>query len=338
MSTQAVIARARDDTPAGPERTTTSASDVDSAIAALTDAYSDVSVMVARDPRNMRMRLQTVTLPNVRFGDLQISKSTVRAADYPMYTVCVPIEGSIRISSSSGATAIVRGRSGAVLSPDDAVLVEYLSDDCSLLTLAFERSAIEAELAAMLGHAISSPIGFALQLRDVDDAPFARALQLLRGELESPNGLTALPAMSTRLGRLVMAGLLISQPNNYLEELLRPCGITGPRAIRAAVELIEGQPAQIKTVADIAKAVGLSVRALDDGFRRHVGTPPMTYLREVRMARAHDELVTADPDLITATYVAGNWGFWHYGRFAAAHRRQYGCTPSQTLRDKPALA
>lgn len=337
MSTQAISAPARDDASAGPERTTTLASDVESAIAVLSDAYSEVTVRVPHDERSMRMRLDSVSLPNLHVGDLQISKSTVCAPCYPMYTVCLPIEGSVRISSSSGAMAIVRGRSGAVVSPGETVLVEYLSDRCRLLTLVFERAAIEAELAAMLGHGISSPLRLGLQLSDVDDAPFARALHLLRGELKRPDGLTALPAMSARLGRLVMAGLLVSQPSNYLDELTRPGRVSGPRAIRAAVELIEGQTAQIKTVADIAKAVGLSVRALDDGFRRHVGTPPMTYLREVRMARAHEELVAADADLTTATDVAGNWGFWHYGRFAAAHRRRYGCTPSQTLRGKQAL-
>jgi AraC-like DNA-binding protein len=201
-----------------------------------------------------------------------------------------------------------------------------------MLTLLLEHSAMEAELSAMLGHDISSPVRFDLLLSDVDHAPFSRALHLLRGELESPDGLTALPAMSARLGRLVIAGLLISQPSNYFEELTRPRGGVGPRAIRAAVAFIEDQPAKIITVADIAKAVGLSVRALDDGFRRHVGTPPMSYLRDVRMTRAHDELVAADPNFTTATSVAGDWGFWHYGRFAAAYRRRYGCTPSQTLR------
>jgi AraC-like DNA-binding protein len=51
----------------------------------------------------------------------------------------------------------------------------------------------------------------------------------------------------------------------------------------------------VETMADIASEVGLSVRALEDGFLRYVGTPPMSYFRQVRMSWAHDDLVSADP-------------------------------------------
>jgi AraC-like DNA-binding protein len=336
MSIQAIADQMDDVAPAGPGRIIASASDADAASAALTSAYNSVTVMPPCGAPRVSLRLQSVALPNLHVGDLHISKATVRAEDYPQFTVCLPIAGNVRISSSVGETAIVRGHSGAVVSPDDAVLVEYLSDDCSILTLAFEPSAINAELSAMLGYGITSPVRFDMQLADIDHTPFARAVQFVRGELERPNGLTTLPAMSARLGGLIMAGLLSSQPSNYFKELTRPRGVPGPRAIRTAVALIEDEPARITTVADIAKAVGLSVRALENGFRRHVGTSPMAYLRDVRLARAHGELVIGDPDLTTATDVASNWGFWHYGRFAAAYRRRYGCTPSETLRAKTA--
>jgi transcriptional regulator GlxA family with amidase domain len=43
----------------------------------------------------------------------------------------------------------------------------------------------------------------------------------------------------------------------------------------------------------------------------------MTYLRQVRLTGAHEDLLTADPDDATVTAVARNCGFGHYGRFAA---------------------
>jgi hypothetical protein len=89
-------------------------------------------------------------------------------------------------------------------------------------------------------------------------------------------------------------GLFI-KPNNYTDGLTRPSALPGSRAIRRALEFIEGRPSEIETVADIANEVGLSVRGLDDGFQRYVGTPPMSYLRQVRMSLAHDDLVSADP-------------------------------------------
>jgi len=212
------------------------------------------------------------------------------------------------------------------------VVVEYLTDDCRMETVLFEQSAVEAELAGMLGAPVTKPLRFDLRFNLFAASPFSRALQLLHNELTDPAGLAAVPAMSRQLGRLIMAGLLVSQTHNYTEELTRPRAVPGSKPIRNALEFIESQPGDIETVADIAAAVGLSVRALDDGFQRYVGTPPMTYLRQVRMARAHEELLAADPELTTATAIARKWCFGHYGRFAAEYARRFGRKPSETLR------
>jgi AraC-like DNA-binding protein len=58
----------------------------------------------------------------------------------------------------------------------------------------------------------------------------------------------------------------------------------------------------------------------------------MAYLRQVRMARAHEELLAADPELTTASAIARKWGFGHYGRFAAEYARRFCRKPSETLR------
>jgi transcriptional regulator GlxA family with amidase domain len=76
----------------------------------------------------------------------------------------------------------------------------------------------------------------------------------------------------------------------------------------------------------------MSVRSLQEGFRRHVGCAPMAYLQEVRLGRAHDALRLSDPSRITVTAVAHRWGFAHLGRFASAYRAKFGHSPSETLR------
>jgi AraC-like DNA-binding protein len=58
----------------------------------------------------------------------------------------------------------------------------------------------------------------------------------------------------------------------------------------------------------------------------------MTYLREVRLLRIHSELREVDPDTVTVGALASRWGFLHAGRFAAAYKRKFGCSPSTTLR------
>jgi hypothetical protein len=61
----------------------------------------------------------------------------------------------------------------------------------------------------------------------------------------------------------------------------------------------------------------------------------MTYLRDLRLRGIHVELVRAAPGTATVESVAYGWGMLHMGRFAAAYRRKFGETPSQTLKRPP---
>ena len=323
--------------PSCDDRSTTqrmATTDVDTAVGALSEAYSEVTLQLGQVARKqLRMEVAMRKLPNITLGSLQISASTVSSAHYPLVAVCLPIGGQIRITTHTGS-ANVSDRSGVVVSPGCPVVVDYLTDDCHMETLLFEQSEVEAELSKMLGQPIARPLRFELPLSCTPNSSFHRALDLLHGELTDDFGLAEHPAMSAQLGRLVITGLLLTQPNTYTEELTQPSPPPGTRAIRNALALIEDRPADIVTVGDIASAVGLSVRALDDGFRRHIGMPPMTHLRNVRMARAHDELIAAHPDSTSATIVARKWGFGHYGRFAAKYQERYGRKPSESLRGR----
>jgi transcriptional regulator GlxA family with amidase domain len=95
---------------------------------------------------------------------------------------------------------------------------------------------------------------------------------------------------------------------------------------------MEADPAHPFTVTELARAAEVSVRALQNGFHRHVGVSPMAYLRQLRLARVHDELRRADPSRVTVADVAHRWGFTHLGRFAGAYRAKYGAAPSVTMR------
>jgi AraC-binding-like domain len=208
--------------------------------------HSEVTVHLTRATRELRMQIATYRLPNVAVGCLEITSSTVRSGRYPLFAVCLPIRGQIQITTNA-ASAHVGGRSGVVVSPGCPVAVDYLTDDCRTQKILFEQSAVENELSMMLGMPVAKPLRFDFRLGLAGPpSPFQRALALLQNELDESSGLTAVPATSTRLGRLVIAGLSVSQPNNYSEELARPAALSGSRAIRSALELIEGRPNDIE--------------------------------------------------------------------------------------------
>lgn len=101
--------------------------------------------------------------------------------------------------------------------------------------------------------------------------------------------------------------------------------------MQRAIAFLESSVDQDVAVGDIAAAAGVTVRAVQTAFQRHLGTTPMAYLRQLRLAEVRTELLAADPAKLSVTAVAARWGFHHLGRFAAAYREQYGELPSATL-------
>lgn len=86
------------------------------------------------------------------------------------------------------------------------------------------------------------------------------------------------------------------------------------------------------TVAQIAAAAHVTVRAPQYAFRRHLDTTPLAHLRRVRLAQVHRDLGAADPaGGATVTEIAARWGFCHPGRFASLYRTTYRRAPHQTL-------
>ncbi|MFI8103823.1 helix-turn-helix transcriptional regulator [Streptomyces sp. NPDC086023] len=104
-----------------------------------------------------------------------------------------------------------------------------------------------------------------------------------------------------------------------------------PATVRRAVAFIEANAHQNITLAHIATAAYVTPRALQYAFRRHLDSTPLGYLRRVRLAAAHRDLLAADPGATTVTAVARRWGFAHPGHFAAYYRDAYRVAPSATL-------
>jgi hypothetical protein len=101
MSTQSIDPRAYDDAQIGLRRRTAWAEDFDTAVAVMTDTYGEVT-NVGRPALGIHLRLELVTLPLIRLGELKLSQSVWRGAHNPMYAVCLPTRGCGRITSQTG--------------------------------------------------------------------------------------------------------------------------------------------------------------------------------------------------------------------------------------------
>jgi transcriptional regulator GlxA family with amidase domain len=107
----------------------------------------------------------------------------------------------------------------------------------------------------------------------------------------------------------LVRGFLLAAEHPHRDTLARDERLGAPRAIRTAVEIIEAEAHLPLTLSAIADRSHISVRTLQQGFQRYLGTSPMAYLRAVRLRQAHQMLLRSDPSSVTVASVACQWGF-----------------------------
>ena len=107
----------------------------------------------------------------------------------------------------------------------------------------------------------------------------------------------------------------------------------GSPVVARAEEWIRANIDRSFAVADIADATGASLRSLQAGLSRHRGTTLTKMIESIRLERFRS-LLTDSANRGSVTEVAGLVGLGHLGRAAAAYRKRYGETPSETLRRK----
>ncbi|WP_116025161.1 AraC family transcriptional regulator [Thermomonospora umbrina] len=100
-----------------------------------------------------------------------------------------------------------------------------------------------------------------------------------------------------------------------------------------ALRLFHENPARDWTLARVAAEVGVSRATLAECFRNAVGTPPMTYLTEWRLALAADLLLQSDATLNT---VARQVGYANGFALSSAFKRVYGISPQEHRSTAPA--
>jgi AraC-like DNA-binding protein len=113
---------------------------------------------------------------------------------------------------------------------------------------------------------------------------------------------------------------------------LGPERSAGAQRVAQAEEIMRRGFQVSLAMADVARELGVSLRALQAAFREHRGKSPREVLVAIRLEEARRRLLAAVDDGTSVTDVALSSGFSHLGRFATTYRRAYGEAPSDTLR------
>ncbi|HEY2206234.1 MAG TPA: helix-turn-helix domain-containing protein [Pseudonocardia sp.] len=139
---------------------------------------------------------------------------------------------------------------------------------------------------------------------------------------------TAQPLIRGAAARMLAAAALTTFPNTaVIAPAAQDRRDATSATVRRAIAFIEQHPDIDLSVADMAAAANVSIRAVQMAFRRHLDTTPMHYLRDIRLDHVHQELLSTDPASgATVTSIATTWGFYNHSRFTASYRRAYGRT------------
>ncbi|HEY3882614.1 MAG TPA: AraC family transcriptional regulator [Trebonia sp.] len=165
-------------------------------------------------------------------------------------------------------------------------------------------------------------------------ARWARAASFICAQLLDDQDAEISPILAQEMARTAVATVLEVFPCAAMTPAYTPSPAWAPPAtVRRATAFIHAQAGRAVSVIEIAESAGVTPRALQYAFRRHHDMTVTDYLRKVRLEQAHLELQDGDPAAgASVAATARRWGWASPGSFASAYRRQYGVTPSRTLR------
>lgn len=251
----------------------------------------------------------------------------VSADSLDFHLIQIPLGGLSTIRVGNRAITATP-RSAAVTTPGEPVRMRYSTGNPRLMVrivpeLLSERLAV----AASGGVMVPKQPGASFDVTRGPGRSWRSLIEMIMSDLERDSALAASPLAADSLQIAVVDGLIVSLAEPPERSALeRP----GPeRIIKRAARIIEEHCAEPLSTPDIAEAVGLSVRALQAGFKAHLDTTPMGYVRYARLLRVRESL--SDGTAQSVTEAALRCGVTHLGRLSGDYREAFGESPSETL-------
>jgi len=290
-----------------------------------------------KTPYSLRPAMAPISLHHAPLGDVSLSTiSYGRAveiqpeADEGAMIVLATLEGCVEVVSGAQQTRCTAGGFAVISSPQTTKFI--YGETCRVLKVGLDKRRAEALCWRFLGGSRKKRLDFDLAMTDPvlrqRWVAFVRLLvQMAHTGFDNRRDVP----MATSLQEMLLASLLLGQPNAHSDEL----GASGSktllsRQLRRAVDFIENHADEAITASRIAQESGCSERSLWRGFASSMNTTPMRYLRDLRLRRVRAELLNSDRQRETVIAVASRWGFAHMGEFGRHYRTLFGESPTQT--------
>jgi AraC-like DNA-binding protein len=203
-------------------------------------------------------------------------------------------------------------------------------DQSRRLTLSLSDTLLSTKLELLSGE----PIRNALRLEPILDlkSPVGAALlahtQILVDAVEGAGPRSVDARYMDHFEDVVSSLLLLHHPHSHSPMFDRP--VPGPSSadVKRVIDFVAAHHDKPLTLSDLVEIAGVPGRSLNAHFRRFTGHSPVSYLRQVRLQWARDQLESGAP--VSISDIALECGYSNFGRFAHHYRRAFGELPSQT--------
>ncbi|MCC9006984.1 AraC family transcriptional regulator [Pseudomonas putida] len=197
--------------------------------------------------------------------------------------------------------------------------------------MSIHRGLFAERLSLLLGQPLAAPVCFA-PVVDLALPVFQgiRALLKMATGTQFDQLINTGVLMPTRLQEMMVDAVLEAWPHNYSDALRSPAPGLAPRHVKLAMAYLHEHPARLVSGTELAGLANVSLRALQDGFRRFAGTSIVGYQRQVRLESARQVLARGEGGSVAE--VALRHGFSNAGRFAQYFQQAFGVSPAEVRR------
>jgi AraC-like DNA-binding protein len=245
------------------------------------------------------------------------------------YLLQLPLKGGAKVRCGTLAADVQAGMRGSLLSPTLGTRMTWF-EGCEKLIVLIRREALEAQFES-LTHERMRTIEFetGVDLTGVAGRAILQHAQLMRDAAETTDGV---PDAYRTLLRDGLTTLMLSRlTSSVTPSFAQPAPSADPLAVRRAQDYMAANAQRAVSMVEIASASGVSLRSLQDTYRKARGVTLSEGLLMLRLERFRAILLALDAHVSVAD-AAFAAGFGHLGRAAAAYRDCYGEAPSETLR------
>ena len=308
--------------------------DVETARAGLGRIYSapaSADRLEKRSPFLLRTRaafLGRLTLASFEAANLHLTRESGNAV-----VLAFPVSGVMDYRKSGDRQTLVGQRQFVVARPFETFRIDSPQNHGMALNIPAEGLVARAERmtdkafgATLLSRAVDRVDATGAVARTLAQRMKAAMAEL--AELDS----VGMGALATGSYEDLLLDLAIP---TLFPEIAEAMGMVaadcGSAVVRRARDYIHAHADEPIELARLAADLGVSMRALQENFKRRYGCSPRNYIQERRLDEARRRLTAPSP-AASVTEIALDCGFGDLSQFSARYRETFGERPSDTLR------